>query len=262
VASTRPDELVERDDQFLGERIVRLTLNYAQKRNALSAAMLHALAEAVHTVPRPVSVIIVRARGPVFSSGHDLNEILHGTDAEVTDVFNHCEDAMAAIRNARQVVIAEVNGLATAAGCQLVATCDLAVAAATAQFATPGVRIGYFCVSPGVPLSRNVGQKMAAAMLFTGAPITAAEAMARGLVNQVVPGEELADAALALARQVAQFSGDVLARGKQHFYRQLAMPEFEALAYASRVMVDQRHRPDAVEGITAFLEKRPPVWTN
>lgn len=262
MASSLPEVLVERDDQFLDERIVRLTLNNARKRNALSAAMLHALAEAVHAVPDRASAIIVRAHGPVFSSGHDLNEILHGTDAEVAAVFDHCEDAMTAIRSARQIVIAEVNGLATAAGCQLVATCDLALAATTAQFATPGVRIGYFCVSPGVPLSRNVGQKAAAAMLFTGAPITAAEALARGLVNQVVPGEELADAALTLARQVAEFSGDVLARGKQHFYRQLAMPEFEALAYASRVMVDQRHRPDAVEGISAFLEKRPPVWSD
>ncbi len=255
------DSLVLRDDQFAQEHIVRLTLNHAAKRNALSAAMLRALAEALAAVAASdARVVIVRAAGPVFSAGHDLREILHGTEAEVAAVFQECEGAMAAIREAPQVVVAEVAGLATAAGCQLVATCDLAVAARSAQFATPGVHIGYFCVSPGTALSRNVGVKAAAAMLFTGDPVNAEEAREAGLVNRVVDPDTLAEETLELARRIARFSRHVLAHGKRHFYAQLDRPAGEALAYASRVMVEQRAMPDAQEGMAAFLAKRAPVW--
>ncbi|MDA8200488.1 MAG: enoyl-CoA hydratase-related protein [Thermaerobacter sp.] len=255
------EPLVLRDDHLAQEHIVRLTLNHPAKRNALSAAMLRALAEAVEGVaPDEASIIILRAAGPAFSAGHDLNEILHGTDDEVAAVFEACEQAMQAIRQASQIVVAEVQGIATAAGCQLVATCDLAVAASSARFATPGVRIGYFCVSPGVALSRNVGVKAAAAMLFTGEPVTAAEALAAGLVNRVVPAEAVEDASLAMARSISRFSRHVLAHGKQHFYAQLAMSYGDALSYASGVMVAQRAMPDAHEGMAAFLSKRDPTW--
>ncbi len=259
VNETEP--LVLRDNQWLAQHIVRLTLNHPAKRNALSQAMLQGLQDAVEGVaPEDASVIIIRAAGPAFSAGHDLNEILQGTHDEAVAVFEACERAMHAIRQAPQIVVAEVEGWATAAGCQLVATCDVAVASSTARFATPGVRIGYFCVSPGVALSRNVGMKAAAAMLFTGEPQTAAQALAAGLVNQVVPPEELEAASLAMARSIARFSRHVLAHGKQHFYRQLAMGYDDAVRYASRVMVEQRAMPDAREGIAAFLAKRDPVW--
>lgn len=255
------EPLVLRDDGLADEHIVRLTLNHPAKRNALSAAMLRALADAVERVaPDEASVIIIRAAGPAFSAGHDLNEILHGTDAEVTGVFEACERAMQAIRQASQIVVAEVEGIATAAGCQLVATCDLAVAASSARFATPGVRIGYFCVSPGVALSRNVGLKAAAAMLFTGEPVTAAEALAAGLVNRVVPAEAVEAASLALARSISRFSRHVLAHGKRHFYNQLAMSYGDAVRYASGIMAAQRAMPDAREGMAAFLAKRDPTW--
>jgi enoyl-CoA hydratase/carnithine racemase len=252
---------VSRDDGYLDEHIVVLTLNYARRRNALSAAMLRALGDRMRELRgTAVRAVILRGAGTVFSSGHDLNEILNGTDGEVEAVFDRCHEAMLAIREAPQVVVAEVQGLATAAGCQLVATADLAVASSEARFATPGVDIGYFCVSPGVPLSRNVGMKAAAAMLFTGDPIDAEEARRIGLINQVAPTEALSDAALALARRVASHSGRTLALGKRHFYQQLELPEFEALRYAGRVMVEQRHTADAREGIGAFLQKRPPRW--
>ena len=255
------EPLVLRDDHLLPEHIVRLTLNHPAKRNALSAAMLSALADAVDGVAsEEASVIILRGAGPAFSAGHDLREVLNGTDDEVTAVFEACDRAMGTIRQAPQIVVAEVEGIATAAGCQLVATCDLAVAASSARFATPGVRIGYFCVSPGVALSRNVGVKAAAAMLFTGEPVTAAEALASGLINRVVPPGAVEAESLALARSIARFSRHVLAHGKRHFYRQLAMSERDAVRYASGVMVEQRAMPDAREGMAAFLAKREPTW--
>lgn len=256
-----PDPLVLRHRENSDEPIAYLTLNHAAKRNALSAAMLSALADAVRSVAaEEASVIVLAGAGSVFSAGHDLREILQGSDEDVAAVFKACERAMAAIREAPQIVMAEVQGLATAAGCQLVATCDLAVAAATAQFATPGVRIGYFCVSPGVAVSRSVGVKAAAGMLFSGDPITAEEARAVGLVNRVVEPDALAAATRAWARRIAGFSRHVLAHGKRHFYEQLRLSEADAIHYASGVMVAQRQMPDAQEGMAAFLEKRAPRW--
>ncbi len=241
-----------------------LTLNNPARRQALSREVLAALQDRLEQIKGDpaVKVVALRSEGPVFSSGHDLRELI-GSDAEsYAGIFAECTEVMEAIRLLPQPVIAQVQGLATAAGCQLVATCDLALAAETASFCTPGVQIGLFCSTPAVALSRAVNPRHAMEMLLTGTPISAQKALEWGLVNRVVPAAELAANVMALARHIAGASAYTLAIGKQAFYRQLQIDRPNAYALAQRAMVENLLAYDAQEGIAAFLDKREPRWAN
>jgi enoyl-CoA hydratase/carnithine racemase len=208
-----------------------------------------------------VRVVVIAAAGPAFCAGHDLRELRSEPHRAVYErVFAQCSALMLQIVHLPKPVIAEVQGIATAAGCQLVATCDLAVAAAEARFATPGVNIGLFCSTPMVALTRAVGRKAAMEMLLTGEFVDAAEAKALGLVNRVVQRAELEAATMALARQIAAKSAMTVAIGKEAFYRQAELDLAEAYRYAAEVMTRNMLAHDAAEGIDAFLQKRPPVW--
>jgi enoyl-CoA hydratase/carnithine racemase len=248
--------------------IAVLTLNRPQARNSLSEAMLQALGAALTAIAqeRAVRAVVIAANGPVFSAGHDLKEInAHRADpdggrAYFKRIMGLCSAMMQQIVMLPQPVIAAVGATATAAGCQLVASCDLAIAAHTAKFATPGVNIGLFCSTPMVALSRNVSRKHAMEMLLTGELISAEEAARIGLVNRVVgAGHERAEA-LKLAEKIAGKSASTVKIGKEAFYRQAEMPLAEAYNYASEVMVDNMLARDAEEGISAFIEKREPSW--
>ena len=244
--------------------IAVLTLNNPQKRNALSSAVLltlKSLLERIEGDPE-VRVVVLRSEGPVFSSGHDLGEMVDGDEETYTGIFADCTEVMEAIRLLPKPVIAQVQGLATAAGCQLVATCDLAVASEAATFATPGVQIGLFCTTPGVAVSRAVMPKKAMEMLLTGTAIPAHEAVEFGLVNRVVPPDQLESSVMELARQISSSSSQTLAMGKPAFYQQLDMDRPAAYGFAQRVMVQNLLAEDAQEGINAFLEKREPKWAN
>ncbi|WP_299844711.1 enoyl-CoA hydratase [uncultured Roseovarius sp.] len=248
--------------------ILRLTLNDVGRRNALSEAMLAKLGSAlVEAGADPaVRVIILAANGPAFCAGHDIKEMTAGRAgsnrgrAYFTKVMTMCSAMMQTIVNCPKPVIAEVTGVATAAGCQLVASSDLAIAADTAQFSTPGVHIGLFCSTPMVALSRNVSGKHAMEMLLTGDMTSASRAAEIGLVNRVVAPEALQDATLEMARKIASKSSMTLATGKRAFYAQREMPLSEAYDYASGVMVENMLAQDAAEGIEAFIEKRAPLW--
>jgi enoyl-CoA hydratase/carnithine racemase len=246
----------------VSDSIACLTLNHPEKRNALSRAMLAALKEQFDRIAADdrVHVVILRAEGPVFSSGHDLRELVGRTQSEYEAIFALCTDVMEAIRRLPQPVIAQVQGVATAAGCQLAATCDLVVASENATFATPGVKIGLFCTTPAVALCRAVGPKKAMEMLLTGTPISAREAEHAGLVNRVVPADRLAEETLQLARQILTASAYTVALGKRAFYQQLPLDHAGAYAVAQPVMVENALARDAQEGMRAFLEKRPPKW--
>jgi len=239
-----------------------VTLNRPEKRNALSLNLMAEMINLLKAVQknREIRVLIIRSVGPVFSSGHDLAEMKEGSVVSYRAAFDACTEMMEALRSLPQPVIAQVQGLATAAGCQLVAACDLAVASREARFATPGVRIGLFCHTPQVPLSRAIGRKRALEMLFTGRAISAEEGENFGLVNRVVPPEKLAEETLNLARHIAQASPLTLALGKQSFYRQIEMQESQGYGYAQEMMALNALAEDAREGISAFLEKRPPKW--
>ena len=258
-----PDEdgpclLVERDGP-----VARLTLNRPARFNALSTEVLEALAEALESVDGDASVraVVLGARGRAFSAGHDLREMRERPGREArTSLFGLCSDVMRALVALRQPVIARVQGLATAAGCQLVAAADLAVAAESARFAVSGVRTGLFCSTPSVALSRNVGRKRAFEMLVTGEFVDARAAMAEGLVNRVVPDEDLDAAVDALLGSILDKSAPALAMGKRLFYEQLERPLDEAYALAVRVMADNGTTEDAAEGLEAFLGKRAPTW--
>jgi enoyl-CoA hydratase/carnithine racemase len=254
--------------QDLAGGIAVLTLNHPQTRNSLSEAMLEALGEALTAIARDraVRVVVLTANGPAFSAGHDLKELSrHRADADrgrayFKRIMATCSAMMQQIVTLPQPVIAAVQATATAAGCQLVASCDLAVASRDAKFATPGVNIGLFCSTPMVALSRNVARKHAMEMLLTGEMISAEHAQRIGLVNAVVaPGQER-DAALALAKKIAAKSALTVKIGKAAFYRQLEMPLAEAYKYASEVMVENMLARDAEEGFGAFIEKREPKW--
>ncbi len=248
--------------------VLRLTFNDVARRNALSEAMLGALGTAIADSGQnsAVRVIILAANGPAFCAGHDLKEMTAGRagadggKAYFAKVMSMCSGVMQGIVNCPKPVIAEVTGVATAAGCQLVASCDLAVAADTAQFSTPGVHIGLFCSTPMVALSRNVSAKHAMEMLLTGDMTPAARAAEMGLVNRAVPEDMLQEATLEMARKIASKSSMTLATGKRAFYAQREMPLAEAYDYASQVMVDNMLARDAEEGIGAFIEKRAPQW--
>lgn len=248
--------------------ILRLTLNDAARRNALSEAMLAALGTtfAEAGADPAVRVVILAANGPAFCAGHDLKEMTAGRAgadrgrAYFTKVMGLCSGVMQAIVNCSKPVIAEVTGIATAAGCQLVASCDLAFAAETARFSTPGVHIGLFCSTPMVALSRNVAGKHAMEMLLTGDMTPAGRAAEIGLVNRCVPPGDLREVVMTVARKIASKSSMTLATGKRAFYAQREMPLAEAYDFASRVMVDNMLARDAEEGIGAFIEKRTPEW--
>ena len=243
--------------------VLRLTLNRPAARNALSLGLMAELRQALMRTAgsRAVRVVVIAGAGPAFCAGHDLRELRDDPQRETYErTFALCSELMLAITRLPQPVIAEVHGVATAAGCQLVATCDLAVAAAEARFATPGVNIGLFCSTPMVALSRAVGRKPAMEMLLTGEPIDAATAKALGLVNRVVPKAELRQAVDGLARQIAGKSAHTLKIGKEAFHRQVELDLAAAYRYAAEVMTTNMLARDAEEGIDAFLEKRPPVW--
>ena len=240
-----------------------LTLNRPEARNALSVALMTKLEAALAAIAADTSVkvVVLAANGPAFCAGHDLKEMraLASRD-EVAAVFALCSRVMTAIIRLPQPVIAKVHAMATAAGCQLVASCDLAYAATSAKFATPGVNIGLFCSTPMVALSRAVGRKQAMEMLLSGVPVNAATAESWGLINHAVPPEELDGEVSAMARLIAGKSAYTLKLGKEAFYRQLEMGLDDAYSHASKVMTENMLAMDAAEGIDAFLEKRPPVW--
>jgi enoyl-CoA hydratase/carnithine racemase len=248
--------------------IALLTLNRPEARNCLSEDVIAALHDAIRAIGRSDSIraIVITGAGSAFSSGHDLKELTaHRNDADsgrtyFAKIMGACSALMQSIVACPKPVIAAVNGIATAAGCQLVASCDLAVASSAARFATPGVNIGLFCSTPMVALSRNLSRKAAMEMLLLGDMVDAHRAMELGLVNRVVEPDETVNAAIALARQVATKPKATLRIGKEAFYRQLEMPLEEAYAYASAVMVDNMLEAEAEEGIGAFLDKRPPRW--
>jgi enoyl-CoA hydratase/carnithine racemase len=254
-----------RDD---ADGIATLTLNNPARRNSLSPAMLGALGEALEALAgeRAVKVVIIAANGPAFCAGHDLKEMTaHRADPDrgrafFTATMTQCSAVMQAIVNLPQPVIASVQAIATAAGCQLVASCDLAVASSEARFCTPGVNIGLFCSTPMVALSRNLSAKAAMEMLLTGDMTSAAEAQRLGLVNRCVAPETLGAETLALARAIAAKSTRTVRIGKHAFYRQREMTLEEAYSYASAVMVENMLARDAEEGIEAFLDKRPARW--
>lgn len=243
--------------------IAIVTMNRPQRRNALSLGLMTELIACLNEIGRERSlrVVLLRAAGKVFSSGHDLSEMVGRDLAEYRQVFDVCTELMTRVQSIPQPVIAEVQGIATAAGCQLVATCDLAVASEQAAFGTPGVKIGLFCTTPMVALSRAVGRKRALQMLLTGEMIDAAVAAEWGLVNMVVPAAELAGQTRELAERIAEASSLTVALGKQAFYAQIDLDQPKAYAYAKEVMSMNSLAADAQEGISAFLEKRRPCWT-
>lgn len=239
-----------------------LTLNRPNRRNALSLELMFELIRCLDEIGRSpeVRVVILGAEGKVFCSGHDLSEMVGRDVNEYRQLFDVCSELMQKLQAIPQPVIAEVGGIATAAGCQLVATCDLAVAAEEAQFATPGVRIGLFCTTPMVGLSRVIGRKRALQMLLTGAMIPAATALDWGLVNTVVPAAQVKEATRRLATTIAEASPLTLAIGKQAYYTQIDMDQAKAYAYAKEVMSLNAMTGDAQEGIAAFLGKRAAYW--
>ena len=243
--------------------IAFVTLNRPQRRNALSLALMRELIDCLGLIGsrRDVHAVILSATGKVFCSGHDLSEMVGRDEGEYRRLFEVCTELMTKLQSIRQPVIAEVQGMATAAGCQLVATCDLAIAAEDAAFATPGVRIGLFCTTPMVALSRAIGRKRALEMLLTGEAIDAHTAANWGLVNRVVAAGQLRAQTLKLAHRIAEASDLVVALGKQAYYAQIDLDQAKAYAYAQDVMTRNSLERDAQEGISAFLAKRAPCWT-
>ncbi len=239
-----------------------ITMNRPKKRNALSLDHMQELISCLKAIGETgeTSVVVLRGAGPAFCAGHDLSEMVGRAPNFYRHLFDVCCELMQTIQAIPQPVIAQVHGVATAAGCQLAATCDLVIASEDARFACPGVKIGLFCSTPMVALSRAVGQKKAMEMLLTGEFISAKEARAEGLVNKVVPAGELDAETRALAEKIAEASPLVVGVGKQAFYRQLEMTTDQAYAYTKEVMSFNATFADAQEGICAFLEKREPEW--
>ena len=259
-SSIADDSVLLRHD---ADGVATLTLNRPQARNALSMALMSALQDALDAIREDpsVRVVILRGAGPAFCAGHDLKEMRADPSRAATEaVFRTCARLMLSITRLPQPVIAQVNGIATAAGCQLVATCDLAICAEDARFATPGVQIGLFCSTPMVALSRAVSRKAALEMLLVGEPVDAREALRIGLVNRVVSAAELDGAVAAMAEKIAGKARQVVAIGKAAFGRQIEMGLEEAYGYAAEVMTRNMMMADAHEGIDAFIGKRPPRW--
>ncbi len=241
-----------------------LTLNNAAKRNALSIRMIEEISHLLNhvAVDDTLKVLILKAAGKHFCAGHDLAEMVDEGGKEYKFIFDQCSRMMMMIHEIPQVVIAQVQGIATAAGCQLAAWCDLVVAEEGARFSTPGVRIGLFCTTPMVAITRAIGRKAAMEMLVTGREFPAREAKELGLINRVVPLDRLDDTTRDLAEQIAQASGFALAIGKQGLYAQADMTDAQALHYAKHTIVMNNMAEDAQNGIKAFLEKRTPEWKN
>jgi len=239
-----------------------VTMNRPQRRNALSIELMQELIATLDGVGRSLEIraVILAAAGRVFCSGHDLSEMTGRDINEYRRIFDVCTELMTKLQAIPQPVIAEVQGIATAAGCQLVATCDLAIAAEEAAFATPGVKIGLFCTTPMVALTRAIGRKRALQMLLTGEMVDARTAAEWGLINQAVPAAELPAATRRMAARIADASSLVVGLGKQAFYTQIDLDQPKAYAYAKEVMSMNALAADAQEGIGAFLGKRPPCW--
>lgn len=268
IATPAPPLLITRPSVPPSNRVVQITLDRPASRNALSRAMMSALEAAIADLGADdnLAAIVLAANGPAFCAGHDLKELTaHRADPDggrafYVDTMAQCARLMQAIVACPKPVIAAVEGIATAAGCQLVATCDLAIAAETATFATPGVNIGLFCSTPMVALSRNVSRKRAMEMLLLGEALHAADAADYGLINRAVPREAVLSSALEIAAKIAAKSTATVSIGKRTFYEQVEMPLAAAYAQAADVMVANMMYADAAEGIGAFIEKRAPVW--
>lgn len=246
-----------------GEGITTLTLNRPKQYNALSEELLTALRETIGAIGQDdsVRVVVLAGTGKAFCAGHDLKEMRERPERDYyRDLFRRCSDMMLTMTRIPQPIIAKVHGMATAAGCQLVATCDLAVASRDARFATSGINVGLFCSTPGVPLSRNVLRKHAMEMLLTGEFISADAAAQLGLVNRVVDPDLLHEAVMALARHITARSPVAVRTGKQMFYRQIDQQLEAAYEYACEVMAENMMADDVSEGIDAFIQKRDPVW--
>ena len=243
--------------------IAVVTLNRPERRNALSLALMHELIDCLSEIGgrRDLRAVILAANGKAFCSGHDLAEMVGRELSEYQTIFEVCTQLMEKVQSIPQPVIAEVQGIATAAGCQLVATCDLAIASEDAAFATPGVKIGLFCTTPMVALSRAIGRKRALEMLLTGESIDARRAEDWGLVNRVVAAGLLRAEARKLASRIAEASEPVIALGKQAYYTQIDLEQPQAYAYAKEAMSSNALAENAQEGISAFLGKRAPRWT-
>lgn len=246
----------------LAPPLATLTLANPERRNSLSLEVMDTLTAAIRQIGASdeLRAVIVQAEGPVFSAGHDLREMTGGNLKHYRHVFDRCTEMMTAIQSIPQPVIAQIDGIATAAGCQLVATCDLAIASNVSRFATPGVKIGLFCSTPMVALTRSIGRKRALEMLLTGKMIGAAQAAEWGLVNHVVPRDRLAEETRRLAMDIAEASSLTVGLGKQAFYSQIDLDQPKAYDYAKEVMSMNALAADAQEGMCAFLEKREPVW--
>jgi enoyl-CoA hydratase/carnithine racemase len=246
----------------IADGVAIVTMRRAQKRNALSLEVMRELLRAFTAIGEntEVRVVILCGDGPAFSAGHDIREMRGRDEEEYREIFDVCVELMETIARIAQPVIAEVATIATAAGCQLVASCDLAIASTEAKFATPGVRIGLFCTTPMVALTRAIGRKRAMEMLLTGEFIDAATATQWGLVNRAVAPEGLRAETLALAKKIAESSRTVIALGKKAFYAQYGLEQHDAYGYAKEVMTMNALAADAQEGMGAFLERRPPKW--
>lgn len=252
-----PYVLVERSGP-----VARVVLDRPERRNALSLQMMREATAAIRELGADQScgVVVITGSGPALSAGHEIGEMVKRTLEQEREIFSTCVDLMESIQAIRQPVIAEVQGHAVAAGCQLVATCDLAVAVDSARFGTPGVKIGLFCSTPMVAVSRNIGRKRAMQMLLTGQTIDASTAVEWGLINESVPAERLRARVDELATSIADASPLTLEIGKQAFYRQIDLPQDEAYAEMAETMATNAVTCDAQEGMTAFLEKRAPEW--
>ena len=241
--------------------VSRLTLSRPERRNALSLGLMREVIAVLADLPEETEVVVIAGQGPAFSAGHDLAEMLDRDPAFYGELFKVCTEMMEIVHEVPQPVVARVHGAAYAAGCQLVAACDLAVAADSATFATPGVKIGLFCSTPMVPVSRAIGRKRAMEMLLTGEPISASTAQEWGLVNRVVPAERLDETVDGLLEQITSYSPQVIGIGKKAFYAQVDLDEQRAYDIARSVMASNAEHDDAQEGIGAFVEKRQPSWS-
>lgn len=242
--------------------VTRIVLSRPERRNPLSLETMGEILEALASLPADARVVVISAEGPAFSAGHDLAEMVGADIGLLERLFSRCTEMMESVQTVPQPVIARVHGVASAAGCQLVAACDLAVAAEDARFATPGVNIGLFCSTPMVPVTRAVGRKRAMEMLLTGEFVDARTAMEWGLVNRVVPGEALDAAVDEFVDAILRSSPKVVGLGKQAFYAQVDLDQHRAYEHTKEVMVANARLDDAQEGMSAFLEKRKPQWRN
>ncbi len=261
--ATSSDDAPKHINLSIENRIATLRLDDPSSRNALSTQVMSEISAALEQIATngEVAVLIIEATGPSFSAGHNLKEVMRDRSPDhMQALFNQCSEMMQAIVNLPQPVIAKVDGIATAAGCQMVASCDLAFATKTSRFATPGVNIGLFCSTPMVALSRNVSPKHAMEMLLSGEFIDAEHAARIGLINRALDMKELDQTVASFAANIASKSTHTIKTGKAAFYKQLSMPLEDAYEFASDVMASNMQSQDAAEGITAFLEKRDPKW--